>query len=161
MASSLLSILAFLGWVAFTLGQSLPQAEMGSAITVDEDVLDSTADIAIATTAMADLGPITIEPPSSSTTEAPGADTTNEGEPANAAKEQQGDVKEEEVHSNANSTMTTTATEEGVNTSVAEDSEAPATVVPDLLATGVSFRDPGFIALSFLAALMLFMMIFV
>lgn len=136
---------------------------MGSAITIDEGILDPTAEIAIATTAIPRLGPTSIEATSTESTEAPNTKTSEVSQPTGVDKNKQEDdeseLRETYTSGNGTTTITTKKKEEDISTTAAI--VTPATEVPDLLASGVSFRDPGFVALSVLSGLMLFMMMFV
>lgn len=166
MTLSIFRIFAFLSLLAFTLAQ----VQTGSAITVNEDMVESTARIATATTAMAGSGPTTVEATSTESAEASRINSSEQSQSTNAdGRKEEGkdnededdeDDEAEETFTSGNITTTMT-TKKKEATSATRAVNAPATKVPDLQAAGESFRDPGFIALSLLTALMLFMMMLV
>lgn len=158
MTRAFFRILAFLGMLAF----ALAQAETGSAITVNEDALDTKAEIATATTALAGSTPTTVEATSTERAEATSTKTSEEADSTNIDEEKEeedGGTEAGETYTSGNSTTTiatkTTELDETTTTSI----EAPATEAPDLLAQAGYFRDPGAVVLSCFTALMLFLML--
>lgn len=157
MTRAFFRILAFLGMLAFALAQT----ETGSAITVNEDTLDTKAGIATATIAVAGSTPPTVEATASETAEATSTQTNEKAESTNIDEEKEeedGETEAEETYTSENST-TTIVTETTELDETTTSIEAPATEAPDLLAQAGYFRDPGAVVLSCLSALMLFLML--
>jgi hypothetical protein len=158
MTRAFFQILTFFGMLAFALAQT----ETGSAITVNEDTLDTKAGIATATTALAGSTPTTVEATAGETAEATNTQAGEEAESTNIDEEKEegeGETEAEETYTSENSTTTIVTKTQELDETTTTSIEAPATEVPDLLAQAGYFRDPGAVILSCFSALMLFLML--
>lgn len=145
MLSSIARVLLFLQLLV----PVLAQIETGAAIFVNEDSLESTMELLLETAAMTTSGPWTAEATSTDTAE---ATETWHNESQTTGTDAEATETSEEVES---STSEETSTSTKTSTRTTQAVEIPATLVPDLHAEAVSFRDVGFIALTCATGIMM------